>query len=196
MPVKNYSNKDEYFLIKQIVAGDSEALGVLYDRYKSLVFSLAIIITDSYEAAEDITLDVFTQVWQKAGTYRAEKAPVKQWLTSITRHRSIDVLRRQKNRPNLHSPIWSELSPDSLPADDNGPTEAFAQAQIRHKILEALATLPGEQRDALALAYFKGYTHRQIAEILNEPLGTIKTRIRLALQKLCQIFIDKKILEK
>jgi len=193
--VKNYSKEDESFLIKQIVAGDPEALGVLYDRYKSLVFSLAINITDSYETAEDITLDVFTRVWEKAGTYRPEKAPVKCWITSITRYRSIDVLRRQKNRPDSRSPIWADFSPDLLPADDITPTETLEQAEIHRKILEALATLPVEQRDALALAYFKGYTHRQIAETLDEPLGTIKTRIRLALQKLSKIFFDKKILE-
>ena len=138
-PVKNYSKEDERFLIKQIVAGDPEALGVLYDRYKSLVFSLAINITDSYETAEDITLDVFTRVWEKAGTYRPDKAPVKQWITSITRYRSIDVLRRQKNRPDSHSPIWADFSPDSLPADDISPTEALKQAQIHRKILEALS---------------------------------------------------------
>lgn len=192
--VKKYSNEDDHFLIQQIVAGNSEVLGVLYDRYKSLVFSLAINITGSYETAEDITIDVFTQVWNKAGTYRSEKAPVKQWITSIARYRSIDVLRRQKNRPNSHNPRWADLAPDSMAADDPNPGEAFKQAQIRHKIREALATLPAEQRNALALAYFKGYTHRQIAETLNEPLGTIKTRIRLALQKLCQIFIDQDIL--
>ncbi|CAB1062487.1 RNA polymerase sigma-70 factor [Olavius sp. associated proteobacterium Delta 1] len=193
--MKNYSNEDERFLISQIVARDSEALGALYDRYNSLVFSLAKNITDNYEAAEDITLDVFTQVWEKAGTYRPEKAPVKSWITSITRNRSIDVLRRNKSRPNFHSPLWADFSPDSLPADESNPVEALEQAQIRRKIHEALATLPTEQKDALALAYFKGYTHRQIAESLNEPLGTIKTRIRLALQKLCKIFSGKKILE-
>lgn len=192
--MNNHSKEAEHLLIQQIVAGDSESLGVLYERYKSLVFSLAINITGSYEAAEEVVIDVFTQVWEKAGTYRPEKAPVKHWLTSITRYRSIDMLRRQKNRINTQSPLWADFQPDSLPAHDDNPTQALEQAQIRLQILEALATLPAEQRDALALAYFKGYTHRQIAETLKEPLGTIKTRIRLALQKLCQIFTDKEII--
>ena len=182
-------------MLEQIVAGDPDALAELYERYKSLVFSLARNVTGSPEAAEEITLDVFTRVWEKAATYRPEKAPLKHWITSITRYRAIDALRRRKNRPDFRSWVWADLLPDSLPADNVDPTEALEQAQIRHKISEALATLPADQRDALALAYFKGYTHRQIAETLNEPLGTIKTRIRLAIQKLCKNFFDQNILK-
>jgi RNA polymerase sigma-70 factor (ECF subfamily) len=193
--VKKYSNQDEHVLLGQIVAGDPDALAELYDRYKSLVFSLARNATGSREAAEEITLDVFTRVWEKAATYRPEKAPVRHWITSIARYRAIDVLRRRKKRPDSRSCIWADLLPDSLPADNADPSEALEQAEVRHKIGEALSTLPAEQSDALALAYFKGYTHRQIAETLNEPLGTIKTRIRLAIQKLCQNFSDQNILE-
>jgi RNA polymerase sigma-70 factor (ECF subfamily) len=193
-PVKNFSAKNDQLLMNQIDAGDPAALALLYDRYKTLIFSLAMYITKNQEVAEEITLDVFTQVWEKAGTYRPEKASVRRWLTGITRYRSIDVLRRLTKRANPSSLQWADFSPDSLPADDN-PAKALELAQIRHVVRESIAALPAEQKQTLALAYFQGYTHRQIAEILNEPLGTVKTRIRLALQKLCQIFYEKKILE-
>jgi len=178
-----YSSKNDSTLIRLVANNDPEALSVLYDRYKTLVFSLAVNIVGNPEAAEDITLDVFTKVWEKADTYRSEKATVKRWICSITRYRSIDTLRRRSARPNSGNPQWSDFSPDTLPAQDN-PEEEIELAMIRRKVTEAVSKLPEEQKEPLALAYFKGYTHSQIAEILNEPLGTIKTRIRLAIQKL------------
>jgi RNA polymerase sigma-70 factor (ECF subfamily) len=178
-----YSSKNDKILIRLVARHDPEAFSTLYDRYKTLVFSLAVNIVSSPEAAEDVALDVFTKVWEKADTYRPEKATVKRWISSITRYRSIDTLRRRSARPDSSNPQWSDFSPDSLPAQDN-PEEAIELAMIRREVTEAVSKLPEEQKEPLALAYFKGYTHSQIAEILNEPLGTIKTRIRLALQRL------------
>ena len=180
-----YANKNDNTLIRLVANSDSEALGELYDRYKTLVFSLAVNIVGSHETAEDITLDVFTKIWEKADTYRPEKASVKRWISSITRYHSIDWLRHRKTRPDSGNPQWSDFSPDSLPAQDNAE-EVMELALIRRQITKAVSKLPEEQKKPLALAYFKGYTHSQIAEILNEPLGTIKTSIRLAIQKLQQ----------
>jgi RNA polymerase sigma-70 factor (ECF subfamily) len=162
-----YASKNDKILIGLVANHDPEALSVLYDRYNTLVFSLAVNIVGSPEAAEDVALDVFTKIWEKADTYRPE----------------IDTLRRRSARPDSDNPQWSDFSPDTLPAQDN-PEEVMELELIRRTVTEAVSKLPEEQKEPLALAYFKGYTHSQIAEMLNEPLGTIKTRIRLAIQRL------------
>ena len=192
---KRNSQEDDRKLIQQIGIGDPKAFGILYDRYKALVFSLAIKIAVSHETAEDITLDVFTQIWEKADKYHPEKGSVKGWITSIARYRSIDTLRRRNVRQDINRPRWSDVQLEKLPSNDN-PGEAFELEVTRQKVSDAINGLPKNQQDVLAMAYFKGYTHRQIAEVLNEPLGTIKTRIRLGLQKLRQIFKDEKILDR
>jgi len=181
----NYSNKNDEALIRLAANDDPEALSELYDRYKAFVFSLAINIVGSHETAEDITLDVFTKVWKKAGTYQPGKATVKRWISSITRYGSIDVLRRRNTQLDTSNPQWSDFSPDTLPAREN-PEEVMELALLSRKVTEAISKLPEEQKKPLALAYFLGYSHQQIAEALNKPLGTIKTRIRLAIQKLHQ----------
>lgn len=199
-PITGYRSKKSSYqegdrtLIQQIGAGDPKVFSILYERYKTLVFSLAIKITGSHETAEDITLDVFTQVWKNADKYHSEKGSVKGWIASIARYRSIDTLRRRKVRSDINRPQWSDVQLETLPSNDN-PGEALELEETRHKVSDAIAILPKDQQEVLALAYFKGYTHRQIAEALNEPLGTIKTRIRLGLQKLRQIFTDENILD-
>jgi RNA polymerase sigma-70 factor (ECF subfamily) len=180
-----YSNKNDETLIHLAANDDPEALSELYDRYKTLVFSLAMNIIGSHETAEDITLDVFTKIWEKAGTYQPGKATVKRWISSITRYRSIDVLRRRNAQLDMNNPQWSDFSPDTLPAREN-QEEVMELALVRRKVTKALSKLPEEQKKPLSLAYFLGYSHQQIAEALNKPLGTIKTRIRLAIQKLQQ----------
>jgi RNA polymerase sigma-70 factor (ECF subfamily) len=199
-PITGYRSKKSSYqegdrtLIQQIGAGDPKVFSILYERYKTLVFSLAIKITGSHETAEDITLDVFTQVWKNADKYHSEKGSVKGWIASIARYRSIDTLRRRKVRSDINRPQWSDVQLETLPSNDN-PGEALELEETRHKVSDAIAILPKDQQEVLALAYFKGYTHRQISAALDEPLGTIKTRIRLGLQKLRQIFKDEKILD-
>lgn len=190
---KSRFQESDRTLIQQIGAGDQKAFGILYDRYKTLVFSLAVKIVDSHETAEDITLDVFTQIWKNAKKYHPEKGSVKGWIASLARYRSIDTLRRRKVRSDINRPQWSDVQLEKLPSnDDTG--EALEFAETRKMVSNAIAILPEDQQEVLAMAYFKGYTHRQCAEALNEPLGTIKTRIRLGLQKLREIFKDKNIL--
>jgi len=198
-PINEYQSTKSRFqesdrtLIQQIGAGDQKAFGILYDRYKTLVFSLAVKIAGNHETAEDITLDVFTQIWEKADRYHSEKGSVKGWVASIARYRAIDVLRRRKVSMDINRPQKFEIQLETLPSNDN-PVDALESAEIRHKVSDTIKRLPEDQQEVLAMAYFKGYTHRQIAEALNEPLGTIKTRIRLGLQKLRQMFKDKNIL--
>jgi RNA polymerase sigma-70 factor (ECF subfamily) len=179
----NYSTLNDETLISLVARAHEDALGELYDRYSRLVFSLALNLVGDHASAEEVTLDVFTRIWEKAGTYRSEQAKVSTWLTSITRYRSIDILRRHSARPEQLSVAWAELSPDSMPSA-NGPEQATELALQRQRVRAAVAELPPDQKQVLALAYFKGYTHREIAEVLDQPLGTVKTRIRLAMRKL------------
>jgi RNA polymerase sigma-70 factor (ECF subfamily) len=182
----NYSTLDDVMLISLIVQSHSDALSELYDRYSCLVFSLALRLVGDRSTAEEITLDVFTRVWQRADMYRPEKARVNTWLTGITRYRAIDMLRRQRAHGIVSTVNWAEVDPGAV-SHVNDPEEAAELALQRQRIRLAMAELPSDQREALTLAYFRGYTHREIAEALDEPLGTVKTRIRLAMQKLRQI---------
>jgi len=191
---KSRFQESDRTLIQQIGAGDQKAFGILYDRYKTLVFSLAVKIAGNHETAEDITLDVFTQIWEKADRYHSEKGSVKGWVASIARYRAIDVLRRRKVRMDINRPQGFNIQLETLPSNDN-PGKALELKVTRHKVSDAINRLPEDQQEVLAMAYFKGYTHRQIAEALNEPFGTVKTRIRLGLQKLRKIFKDGNNLE-
>jgi RNA polymerase sigma-70 factor (ECF subfamily) len=179
----DYSTLDDETLLRLIVQARAEALSELYDRYGPLVFSLALNSVGNPATAEEITQDVFLRVWQRARQYRAGRAKVSTWLTSITRHRAIDQLRRRSSRPEQHSVAWAEVVPGAEPTV-NGPEPATALAMERERVRAAMACLSEEQRQVLAQAYFQGFTQSQIAEALALPLGTVKTRIRLGMQKL------------
>jgi RNA polymerase sigma-70 factor, ECF subfamily len=175
---------DDVTLICDIAQAKPEALSELYDRYGRLVFSLAYAIIRDRAVAEEITQDVFVRVWQRASTYRPEQAKVSTWLTAITRHHAIDVLRRRNARPEANSVGWDELPPQALAAHDLD--DHAEQALLSERLRAALVVLPADQQQALALAFLHGYTQQQIAELLGQPLGTIKTRIRTAMQKVRQ----------
>jgi RNA polymerase sigma-70 factor (ECF subfamily) len=177
---------DDVTLIALIAQARNEALSQLYDRYNRLVFSIAFAIVGDYAIAEEITLDVFVHVWQRAATYRADRGKVSTWLIAITRHHAIDILRWNRSRSEANNFKWNEILAQDGPAAHQMEDQVEISLQ-RERIRNALAELPADQRQALALAYFKGYTHPEIAEILKQPLGTIKTRIRLAMQKLRQM---------
>lgn len=188
----NFSALDDQALLRQIVAAQTAALSELYDRYGRLVFSLAVRIVGEAGLAEEITQDVFVQLWKKADTYHAEQGKVITWLTSFARHRAIDVLRRQSVRPEGHRVEWAEgVSPDL--EDPVELESAIDLEQQKYRLRQALAELPEEQRRVLALAYFSGMSHQEIADAIHEPLGTVKTRVRLGMQKLRQILADQPI---
>ena len=134
----DYSTLDDATLVRLIVRAHSDALSALYDRYNRLVFSLALTIVGDQSTAEEITLDVFTRVWENATTYRVEQAKVSTWLTSIVRHRAIDELRRREARPASHSVDWTELPPSVLP-QSNGPAAEAELALQRQRVRAALA---------------------------------------------------------
>lgn len=186
---------DDLSLIKRIAQAQPDAIRELYNRYNRLVFSIAFAILSDRAVAEEVTLDVFVHVWRKAATYRPERGKVSTWLIAITRHQAIDVLRWQKSHPESNSLNWDDLSmPDGQTL--RAPEESVEISLQRTRIWKAMNQLSVEQRQALTLAYFKGYTHLQIAKELKQPLGTIKTRIRLAMQHLRGLLQEDQFLDK
>jgi RNA polymerase sigma-70 factor, ECF subfamily len=187
VPLKNSLandvQRDDERLLSLIAQAHEEALARLYDRYNHLVFSIAAAIVKDPLTAEEITLDVFTRVWQKAGSYQSELAKVRTWLTHIARHHAIDVLRRRSVRPDHCAISWDEVHPNTI-LSGHDSQELVEIAQRREQVCAAIAQLPEDQKQALILAYYGGLTQLEIAEALKQPLGTIKTRLRLAMQKL------------
>jgi RNA polymerase sigma-70 factor (ECF subfamily) len=189
----DYSLLDDASLIREVAAGRPAALSALYDRYGRLVYSLAFRAVGDAGAAEEITQDVFVNIWDRAASYRPEQAKVSTWLTSIARHRAIDVLRRRGVRPEGHSVDWEAATPEATTARIAGPEQAVEQYLEQQRVRAAVASLPEEQRRVLSLAFFEGLSHSEIATALDQPLGTVKTRIRLAMQKLRQLLEDERL---
>ncbi len=186
----DYHQFDDEALIRLIAHAQSDALSELYDRYNRLVFGLALNAVSDRGLAEEITQDVFMRIWEHANTYQSGYGRVLNWVASIARNRAIDMLRHRLSSTEGHSLGWDDLPqfdpPDSLDVEQQ--TELDIQ---KLRIRQALYQLPKEQRDALAMVYFRGHTQEEAAEALGEPLGTVKTRIRLGMQKLKTIFDQK-----
>ena len=190
----DYSTVDDASLLRLVAANRSDALGEIYDRYGRLVFSIAYNAISDQAIAEEITQEVFTRVWEKASNYDPLIGKVSTWLVSITRNRVIDELRRRKVRGENNSVAWDLLPPGQGLVVDGPEKDAEIYRQQR-LIRDALRSLPEEQKVVLAMAYFQGYSQSEIAGILGEPLGTVKTRLRLAMQKLRRILTKEFIWE-
>lgn len=186
----DYQKLDDGTLLQLIAQTHENALGELYDRYSRLVFSMALNAVGDAALAEEITQDVFLRIWNKAATYNPEQGKAITWIASITRYRAIDILRRMSIRPEGNHPAWAGEEDFDLP-DPVDIEEEAAISQRKRLVRWAVSTLPPEQQTALSLAFFQGYSHSEIAEMLNEPLGTVKTRIRLAMQKLRQLLREE-----
>lgn len=179
----NYPELDDPKIIQLIAKADENALGELYDRYSRLVYSMALNTLGDPNLAEEVTQDVYLRVWRKASTYRENQSKVLTWLTSITRYRCIDIHRRRSVRPESNQISWSENPALDLPDGFNVESQVEL-SQRSEAIRRAMQSLPEPQRQALAMAFFLGYTHTEIAATLEQPLGTVKTRIRSGMQKL------------
>ena len=181
-----YADED---LMSLAEAGDAAAFGVLYDRHSRAGYSLAYRMMGEKQAAEDLTQDAFLKVWRSAGGYRAKRGSVRTWILSIVRNRGIDRIRSLASRRRTQDRV-EQSAPRSQ------PSEAFAEAwhnRQREQIREALNTLPEEQLKILELAYFSGYTHVEISNLLDLPLGTVKGRMRLGLKKIREYFDQENV---
>ena len=170
-------------LIDLIAHRDADAVHVLYERYGRMVYGLAMHVIGDVAAAEEVCQDAFMRVWEKSGTYRSDRGKVVTWLARIARNRAIDVLRSRRSR-GLDLPQSGDEPAALAESGDADPGDRLWQSFREQEVREAVAALPRDQRQALSLAFFKGLSHREIAEALGEPLGTVKTRIRDSMVKL------------
>jgi RNA polymerase sigma-70 factor (ECF subfamily) len=165
-------------LAARIAAGDASALRSAYDQYAGRVLALSLRILRSRAEAEDVVQDTFLEVWRRASEFDGERGELSAWIMAMARSRSIDRVRRARVRARFAQGSQAEPSMTAPPDDE------AAQQQDGAKVRGVMETLPPEQRRALELAYFDGLTQQQIAERTGIPLGTVKTRLRLALEKL------------
>lgn len=170
----------------QVAAGDGAALGMLYDRYSTSVYSLALRILSDRQLAEELVQETFLRVWRQAASYQAMRGALAAWILGIARNLAIDELRRRGARPQV-APGDADERLALVESDEDDPSDQV-YTRIRHDVVAgALDQLPGAQREVLELAYFGGLSQSEIAGRLGEPLGTVKTRMRLGLQKLKSI---------
>jgi RNA polymerase sigma-70 factor (ECF subfamily) len=167
--------------LARMARGEGDAMAELYDRHARPIYSLALRILGEATEAEDIVQEVFSQAWRQAGRYSASRGAVGAWLLTLARSRAIDRLRAKRARPGgLSDDRLADHLPDTAPAADSQVLSSEQMERVR----AALNELPLLQRAAIELAYFEGLSHAEIAARLEQPLGTVKTRIRLAMVKL------------
>ena len=168
-------------LIQFIAAGDQQALAELYDATSPRVYGLAIRILGESAAAEEIAIEVYSQIWTQADTYNAQRGSVLSWILNRTRSRAIDLLRSRKRTTERTAPL-EQAGEVPSPAPD--PEEISIEAERQRFVRQALDSLQPEQRQVIELAYFSGLSHTEIATTLEQPLGTVKTRIRTGMVRL------------
>lgn len=164
-------------LVRRVVDGDEAALAALYDRYAGVVYSVAWRVLRDAEAAEEILQDIFYQLWRTAANFDPARGSLAGWLLVTARNRAISHLRRRTLAPQQNLTEQAVVFPFNLES-------AAMRNQLMTKVKGALAQLSSEQRQALELAYFEGLTHSEIAARTGEPLGTVKTRLRAAVEAL------------
>jgi RNA polymerase sigma-70 factor (ECF subfamily) len=168
-------------LVARAANGDQTALAALYDETSDLVYGLALRILRDRYAAEDVTIDVYAQVYRQVSSYDANRGTPSAWLVTLTRSRALDRLRQEAQRREREEPLEATARMPSLTA---GPEERSATTELQRLVQRALALLTPEQRQVIELAYYSGLSHNEIAARLGQPLGTVKTRIRTGLMLL------------
>lgn len=173
-------------LVERLQRGSEDALIVLHRRYAGAVYSVAYRVLGEGMAAEEVTQDTFLRLWDRAGSYDPARGALLPWLLTIARRRAIDALRQM----GRHLPTGGEVfSLDEHPHLEEQISGDHTDHELRRSLMAALHELPAEQRQVIALAYYYGLSHSDIAAHLGEPLGTIKTRLRLGMQKLREAWL-------
>ena len=176
------SNAEDVALIRRMCDADETALGALYDRWVRSLYSLVFHLLKDADEAEDVVEETFWQAWRKASSYEPSRGAVSTWLLTIGRRRALDRLRakgRRREESMSQTGVLADMA-SSLP----DPFQAAEGSERRSLVRAALNELPEEQRSVLELGYFQGLSQTEIAEMTGQPLGTVKTRMRLAMQKL------------
>lgn len=174
------SGPTDVSLVARIAVGDDRALQMVYERYSPLVYGLARRVTASTAHAEEITQEVFVYLWQNPDRFDAERGTLRAFLGALTHRRSVDEVRRNTRRTAREDRVGTDAS--TLEMFDVG--EGIERSQTAERVRAAVSSLPDQQREAVLLAYFGGFTFRQVAEKLGIPEGTAKSRLRLGLSKL------------
>ena len=188
-PRPQYSgNAADLECVSRIAAGDVESLGELYDRHATAAYSLALRILDRETEAKEVVHDVFAQVWREAGREQASRGIVAAWLLMLTRNRAIDRLRAMRRESDFHGTggdrdAWRPTARTTNDLTPRDPAPAKPEFDAIQRVRDAVRTLPDLQRIAIEMIYFEGLGPQEIASRLEQPLGTIKTRISLALQR-------------
>ncbi len=179
---QHYAVEQDYaLLVAQIAGGDQPALSQLYDATNRLIFGLILRILNNRDLAEEVLFEVYTQVWRQAHRFDAARGGAISWLAAIARTRAIDRLRAEKHYQKQDE--LTDASGSQHQQAHNPETNALA-AELRTSVRAALNSLPPEQRQVIEQSYFLGMTQTEIAEFSNLPLGTVKTRTRLAMERL------------
>ena len=174
---------DDATLLRRMAGGDEHALGTFYDRWQPLVHGVVLRILRQRDDVEDVVEEAFWQAWRQAGRYETSRGAVQTWLLTIARSRALDKVRALKRL--REEPMEGESGELVVQlAADGDPAMNAEAAERRTLVIAALADLPAEQREALELGYFAGLSQTEIAERTGQPLGTVKTRMRLAMQKM------------
>jgi RNA polymerase sigma-70 factor, ECF subfamily len=175
-------------LMPLVAAKDSRAFEVFYDRHAGAAFSLAYRIVGDRSSAEDVTQEALISIWRSGARYDRARGSVRAWTLGIVRNRAIDLLRRDAGRaPKLA--FDSEDLLERRPSDDLTDVEALRRETAR-QVRGAVSDLPEDQARVISLAYYGGFTHSEISKLLNEPLGTIKGRMRLGMDKIRAVLAE------
>jgi RNA polymerase sigma-70 factor (ECF subfamily) len=180
----NAGEDAEASLLSRVARGDRAALRKLYDRLSGQALAVSLRILGSRSEAEEVVQEVFLEVWGRAASFDVHRGRGRTWVLSIARNRAIDRFRSRDAAGRAVEGARAQSAPEP-PAVT--PLESAEQRETRQRIQAALATLSPEQRRVLELGYFEGLSHSEMAEKLGEPLGTVKSRVRLALEKLAQL---------
>jgi len=179
---ENVSNADDVALIRRMVEADETALGALYDRWARSLYSLVLHLLRDPDEAEDVVEETFWQAWRKADSYEPARGAVSTWLLTIGRRKALDRLRAKKR--HKEDPIGGDRTFADIASPSPDPSENVEGSELREHVRAALRELPAEQREVIELGYFNGLSQTEIADTTGQPLGTVKTRMRLAMQKL------------
>jgi RNA polymerase sigma-70 factor (ECF subfamily) len=177
--LRSRTSADLAVLIEHMAQGRQEALAKLYDETAHILNGLLLRILDLPQDAEEVLLDVYMKAWKNAGSYSPDRGTVQAWLFTMARSVAIDRVRQRRARPNTLPLEFQSLS-EPL-SSDQSPEQQTAASQTRRKVQVLLNELPPEQRDVVMLAFFGGLTHSELAGRLGQPLGTVKSRIRMGL---------------
>ena len=182
---------DDMELVERVAQGDENALGLLYDRFGQAVYSLCLRIVRDSSTAEELTQEVFVRLWRSAASFEPARGRVNSWLLRIAHNLTLNELRRRQSRP-LVAPnsdwttVGAELADTS---EDSDPAAATDQRERAEEVRRALNQLPAPQRRAIELAFFGGLSQVEVAAALGEPLGTVKSRIRVGMRRLRELLV-------